>query len=223
MIMRRLLISLGLGLFGCTSHADISEALTTAQSRYPDNHINQVTETPLPGIYQFEIGDEFFYSDKNARFLIVGTLIDTENVPDTTIDYSQIKGIAVELNQGNAGEVIIFTDPLCPYCSQLEKRIANGELYDFSVRLVFSPMLGGSLPIVKKLLCDPKPGQAYRRYIFENELPTNCINDLFVDHISATQFANIVATPTILAPNGNFHVGLLPEGDLFTWVYSNQK
>lgn len=203
--------------------ADLVTALAAARARYPATDVRDVAVTPLPGIYEFDMGGETVYGDASARYLILGRLVDMAAPPPPPLDYATLSQTAVDLQQGNAGEVILFSDPQCPYCVALEQRLAAGELKGYRVRLIFAPLLPGSEQIAQQLLCQPDPGRAYRQLMLTGVRPPACTGGNLTAHFAAVQAAGITGTPSLLAPTGAVQRGLPAPGALRAWVTAEQR
>ena len=73
--------------------------------------IDEVSKTPIPGLYEVRIGTEIFYTDEQGNYLIQGNLIDTKTRTDLTearitssraIDFASLPlKDAVVIKQGN--------------------------------------------------------------------------------------------------------------------------
>ena len=216
-----LILTLGL-LTVATSWADAQTALQAARERYPATEIRSAVNTALPGIYAFDMGGETVYGDVSARYLLFGQLIDTQAPPVRDL-YRQIADTAIELQSGSGGEVIIFTDPLCPYCAALEQRILAGELAGYRISMVLVPLQPGSYELSAAVLCETDPAQAWRKLMLGELVPQSCQTDKIDQHVRAAQQARIHATPSLLAPSGEILVGLPEAKQLANWAAREQQ
>lgn len=220
MKLRYLLAVLGI-LSSSPAVADNQAALAAAQARFPATDVRGATSTPIPGIYEFNMGGETVYGDVSARFLLLGKLVDMENLPQPPT-YAELAANSLELQSGDLGEVLLFSDPQCPYCAALEEQLVNGELDGYRVRLILAPLIAGSHHLATQLLCQPEPARAYRQALIAGVAPLPCTGGQLDLHLAAVKAAGIVATPTLLAPTGARQEGIRPPGQLRAWVAAQQ-
>ena len=200
---------------------DVNAILNHVQELYPATDVRSVATTPLPGIYEFNMGGETVYGDKQGKYLILGKLIDMENY-SVGFNYQEISDQAILINLGSKGEVVIFSDPNCPYCAQLEQRIMNGELNDYTIKVILVGLLNGSDTVANNILCADDPKFSYRVYLFNQTYPEPCFSESYIEHARFASLVGIQATPSFLAPNGQVLAGLLNSYELEHWVAAGQ-
>ena len=224
--MSRCLASLGLccaALCAAASAGDVDDALKSARERYPATDVRSAAATPLPGVYEFDMGGETVYGDKSARYLILGKLVDIEELEVRRADYDEAASQAFLLQDGDKGELVLFSDPDCPYCAKLERRLVDGELQGWRIGVILIQTTGGSGLVSERILCASDPGKAYRSYLLDAKEPEPCTGGDVAAHESVAIAAGISATPTFLAPSGAVLAGL-PEADrLRSWATAGQR
>jgi thiol:disulfide interchange protein DsbC len=87
--LRRAALALGaLGVSAAlsgTAWADEAAIRKNLPERLPNlPKIDEVTKTPIPGLYEVRLGTEIIYSDENGNHLVQGDLIDTRSRTDLT-------------------------------------------------------------------------------------------------------------------------------------------
>ena len=98
--------------------------------------IDQVSRTPMAGIYEVRIGTELFYTDGEGNYIINGEMMDTRARRNLTeermekllaIDFGQlpVKDAFVIVRGNGKRKLAVFEDPNCGYCKRFER--------DFSV------------------------------------------------------------------------------------------
>ena len=113
--------------------------------------IDEISKTPVPGLYEVRIGTEIVYTDEQGNYLIQGSLIDTKTRTDltearvaklTAIDFDTLPmKDAVVIKQGSgARKVAIFADPNCGYCKRFERELASVK--DVTIYTFLYPILG---------------------------------------------------------------------------------
>ncbi len=228
--MRRLAVA-AMALAACGlayAAGDAAQALASARAAYPATDVRAARATPLPGIFEFDMGGETVYGDATARYLILGRLLDmrAEGVfPQriTPAQYAAAQDAAIVLQEGEGREVVVFSDPLCPYCAQLERRLLAGELAGYTVRLILVAFLPGSEQAVAGVLCSPDPASAYREAVLAGaQHPADCRPPAAAVHQRLAAQLGVQATPSLLGPAGYLHAGLLPPGELAAWAGRQQ-
>ena len=211
---------------GAFSRADVSQdalkALLAARELYPATDVRSALPTPLPGIFEFDMGGETVFGDVSARYLILGRLLDMQSSEFSPIDYEQVAEDAFVLQDGSAGELILISDPGCPYCVELERRLHAGELANFRIKVILTNLLGKSELEIAGILCSDNPGKSYRDYMLFSKPAPACASGLVQAHRRAAQLARVRATPTFLAPSGRVKVGLPAQRELAAWAAREQ-
>ena len=139
-----LAVTLGVG---CSAQADqTTDKLKSAlESRMGDATIKSIEKTPIPGLYEVNLGSQIVYSDASGNYVLIGDLVDTRNSKNLTearlaetnkIDFAKLPfENAVKVVKGNGSrKIAVFSDPNCPHCKQLEstlKSIDNVTVYTF--------------------------------------------------------------------------------------------
>lgn len=217
-----LAIALGLGGFPSSADADARQALLAARNLYPATDVRAAYPTPLPGIYEFDMGGETVYGDVSARYLILGRLLDMGAPELAPLDYAQVAQDAFVLQDGSAGELVLISDPGCAYCVEFERRLQAGELADVRIKVILTNLLGSSAEPIAGILCSSDPGRAYRDYMLLAKSTPACESELVAAHARAARLARVRATPTFVAPSGRMRMGLPARGELASWVASEQ-
>jgi thiol:disulfide interchange protein DsbC len=150
--------------------------------RLPDfPKIDEVTKTPIPGLYELRIGTEVFYSDEQGNHVIEGHVIDTRtraNLTQARIDkLTQIDVAKLPLKDAivwkqGSGErkLVVFADPNCGYCKRFERDL-NG-VKDVTVYTFLYPILGGDSPEkAKNIWCAKDNTKVWRDWMLDGTAP----------------------------------------------------
>lgn len=131
-----LYIALLMSSVAAASEATVKQAM---QKKYPDVQVENVTKTPLAGIYEVFANGEVSYVDENVNYLIVrGRMIDIARKTDltdermrilTAVKFDQLPlDLAFRKVQGKGTrKVAYFADPNCSYCKKIEPDLAKLE------------------------------------------------------------------------------------------------
>ena len=124
--------------------------------RLPDfPKIDEVSKSPVPGLFELRVGTEVYYTDEQGNHLIEGQVIETKtrtNLTEarinklTAIDFAAlpIKDALVWKQGTGARKLAVFADPNCGYCKRFEKDLQ--QLKDVTVYTFLYPILGGDSP-----------------------------------------------------------------------------
>ena len=147
------LAALALGCATTSTGAQAQEALIkkTLSERIPQlQAIDEVSKTPMPGLYEVRIGTDLFYTDAKGNYLIQGELIDTQQRRNLTEDrIGKLTAInfdtlpvadAFTLVRGNGKRrMAVFEDPNCGYCKRFERDLQTVD--NVTVHLFLYPIL----------------------------------------------------------------------------------
>ncbi len=177
--------------------------------------IDDVSKTPIPGIYEVRIGGELLYTDENGNHLIQGNLIDTRTRTNLTearlnklnaVDFAQLplKDAIVWKNGTGARKMAVFADPNCGYCKKFEadlQKVKNVTVYTFLL-----PVLGGDSPQKSEnIWCAKEPVKAWLGWMLDNKLPTKNMGACATPIERNLEFARkyrINGTPAIIFADG---------------------
>ncbi len=192
--------------------------------RYPGTVFGDIKPTPLPGIWQIQLGAQPAYVAADGRHFLFGHLVDMETQTDLSVItapprpegatpdfYSLPLGDAFKTVRGKGTRrVAVFADPECHYCRQLENEL--DKLDDVTVYTFLLPLavLHPKAPdIAQSVWCAPDPATAWRKAVRGEPLAAaTCPTPL--QRIAAFAAAHgIEGTPYIVFENGKHAIGAL--------------
>jgi thiol:disulfide interchange protein DsbC len=201
---------------------------------YPGTQFTSVARTPIPGLYEIRMGHTVaFVSNRNVRYLVFGRLFDTQTMQDLTApklaqaaspDEADAQPIAFDrLPLGDAirtvrGEgsrrLVVFSDPACLYCRQLEPELAkldNVTIFTFVV-----PFQGHALPL--GIVCARDRARAWREFMLEGSRSSfgdsaNCDHPLG-RNLALARELRVTGTPTLFFDDGSRSAGYAPAGQI---------
>ncbi len=215
-------------LLACTGalaqEAAIRKAIAERLPRLPA--IDEVTKTPLPGLWEVRYGStDILYSDDKGDFIIVnGSLIDTKTRVDLTearvekllavsFDKLPLKD-AVVIKQGNGSrKLAVFGDPNCGYCKRFERDLAS--LKDVSIYTFLIPILGpDSAAKSNDLWCSKDAAKSWRAWMIDGVLPAKaaggCDTKAIERNLAFARTHRINGTPAVIFEDGTRKPGALP-------------
>jgi thiol:disulfide interchange protein DsbC len=217
-----------LGL-GCSAQADqtTDKLKSTLESRMGDATIKSIDKTPIPGLYEVNLGTQIIYSDAAGNYVLLGDLVDTRSSKNLTearmseinkIDFAKLPlEDAVKVVKGNGRrKIAVFSDPNCPYCKQLEttlKSIDNVTVYTF-LYPVLSP---DSTAKSKSIWCSKDRAMTWEGWMLDRKAPTtagSCDTTAIDKNLKLGRSMNVTGTPTVFLADGKRLPGAVPADRL---------
>ncbi|MCR5883623.1 DsbC family protein [Rhizobacter sp. J219] len=208
-----------LALGALLSHAAVADEAAIRKNlveRLPNlPPIDEVTKTPVPGVYEVRIGTEIVYSDETGNYLFQGNLIDTKTRTSltearinklTAIDFAQLplKDAIVWKNGTGARKIAVFADPNCGYCKKFEQdlqKVKNITVYTFLL-----PVLGGDSPQKSEnIWCSKDQAKTWLAWMLEGKVPPRVMGQCATPIERNLEFSRkyrINGTPAIIFTDG---------------------
>jgi thiol:disulfide interchange protein DsbC len=226
--LRSLLLPLlvALALPAWADEAEIRKNLAQRLPEFPK--IDEVTKTPVPGLWEVRIGNEVLYTDADGSHIFEGELIDTKNKANLTrqriakltaikFDDLPIKDSLV-IKQGNGSRrLAVFADPNCGYCKRLERDLV--ALKDVTIYNFVYPVLGpDSDQKSRAIWCSKDAMKTWRDWMLDGVAPPRAMgqcNDAAITRtVEYGKKHRINGTPAIIFENGDRVPGALPAAEL---------
>jgi thiol:disulfide interchange protein DsbC len=150
--------------------------------RIPDlGAIDGIRTTPIAGLFEFRMGTQVMYTDAKGDYIIEGHLVDTKTLRNLTqeriddlskIDFATLplKDSIAWKNGNGKRKLVVFTDPQCGYCKQLEKRFS--DVKDITVYSFVIGILGDeSKRLADNIWCLGDRTNAWRDWMVSNKTP----------------------------------------------------
>ena len=205
--------------------ADETAIRKSIAERLPDfPKIDEVSKTPIPGIYELRIGTEVLYTDEQGNHLIEGSLIDTKtraNLTEarvsklTAIDFSKLPlKDAIVWKQGTgARKLVVFADPNCGYCKKFERYLQ--QVKDVTVYTFLYPILGGdSSDKSRNVWCAKDATKVWRDWMIEGTpIPASagpCDASVLQRNVALGRKYRITGTPGLVFEDGTHKPGAVP-------------
>jgi thiol:disulfide interchange protein DsbC len=216
---------LALSVLGAAAHADEAAIRKNLGARLADlTKIDEVSKTPIPGLYELRIGNDVLYSDENGDHLIQGNIFDTRSRTDltqariaklTAIDFASLPlKDAVVYKQGTgARRIVVFSDPNCPYCKRFEKDLL--AVKDITVYTFLYPILGGDSPDkARDIWCAKDQAKVWRDWMIQGKTPPRSVGECDAAAIERNTALGhkhkVTGTPSVIFEDGTRVPGALP-------------
>ena len=175
--------------------------------------IDEISATPMQGLYEVRVGTDVFYSDAKGNYLIQGELIDTQahrNLTEdrinklTAVDFNSLNfKDAIKVVRGNgARKLAVFEDPNCGYCKRFEKDLQNVD--NITVHLFLYPILSpDSLEKSRNIWCAKDQAGAWLDHMLRDKhnTPAQCDPAPLKRNLDFGRKYKITGTPTLIFAN----------------------
>ncbi len=176
------------GGFSTAAFAGESEIRKVLGERLADlGKIDEVTKTPIVGLFEVRIGTDIYYTDESGNYLIDGQLLDTKtraNLTEerigklTAIDFSSLPlKDAIVWKQGDGSrKLAVFADPNCGYCKKFERDIR--QIKDVTIYTFLFPILGSdSSDKSRNIWCAKDRTKAWIDWMVDGTAPLKSIGE----------------------------------------------
>jgi thiol:disulfide interchange protein DsbC len=217
------------GLIATPALADEATIRKNLAERLPNfPKIDEISKTPIPGLYELRLGTDIVYSDENGAYLVQGALIDTRTRADltqarvdklTAIDFAALPlKDAVLIKQGSgARKLVVFADPNCGYCKRLEKDLL--ALKDVSIYTFLYPILGPDSSVKSKdIWCAKEPAKVWRAWMVDGQAPAKpaggCDTAALDRNVELGHKYKVQGTPAMVFEDGSRAPGAIPAAQI---------
>ncbi len=196
----------------------------------PTTVIKNVYSTPYPDTYALVIGSNLVYGNLHSSYLTVGHMFNIYTQDDITARLQKLNIAKIDLSKINISDaivvksshkvhkkLIIFIDPDCPYCRELEQQLVQqhiskkADLYYMLMPLSIHP---NATTHATNILCSTTPIKTLQDYMVKNnnkpefKLVADCNIDPVLERNAATaRLLSINATPVIITGSGELIMG----------------
>jgi thiol:disulfide interchange protein DsbC len=201
----------------------------TLPERLPNlGKIDEISRSPLPGLYEVRVGTDLFYSDAEGNFLVNGQIIDTKarrNITEERMD----KLLAISFEQlplkdaftivrGNGKrKLAVFEDPNCGYCKRFERDLQ--KIDNVTVYMFLYPILGpDSTEKSRAHWCAKDKVRAWQDWMLRNDAPQRaepgCDANALARNVEFGKKHKITGTPTLIFADGQRVPGAIGAADI---------
>ena len=215
-----------LGLSAQAQEAAIRKALS---ERIPQlQKIDEISATPMAGLYEVRVGTDVFYSDAKGNYLIQGELIDTQahrNLTEdrlnklTAVDFNSLPfKDAIKVVRGDGSrKIAVFEDPNCGYCKRFEKDLQG--VNNITVYTFLYPILSpDSVEKSRNIWCAKDPGKEWADHMTKGKdapaASASCDVAAVQRNMEFGRRYKITGTPTIFFADGTRVPGAITGAEL---------
>lgn len=194
--------------------------------------IDEISKTPIPGLYEVRIGTDVLYTDEQGHHILQGQIIDTRtrtNLTEarieklTAIDFDTLplKDAFVIKQGAGTRKLVVFSDPNCGFCKRLERDLL--KLKDVTLYTFLYPILGpDSTAKSRDIWCAKDAGQTFRDWMIDGKTPPSitgsslakCDAAALDRNIALGQKYRVQGTPALVFEDGVRKPGALPAAQI---------
>lgn len=219
--------AVALGVVFAAAAQDVEKIRKNLQERLPKlGKIDEITKTPMPGVFEVRIGMDLFYTDSEGGYVLQGELIDAKQQKNLT-EERQEKLLAIPFNQlplkdafmimrGNGKRrIAIFEDPNCPYCKRFEQdlqKVNNVTVYWF-----LYPILGpDSADKSRNIWCSKDKVGAWLDWMLRAKAAPerSCDVAAIARNVEFGRKYKVTGTPTMIFEDGKRVPGAMPATEI---------
>jgi thiol:disulfide interchange protein DsbC len=188
--------------------------------------IDEVSKTPMNGLYELRMGNDVMYSDAEGNFLIQGALIDVKQKRNLTeermeklsaipFDQLPLKTAFTQVRGKGTRKLAVFADPNCGYCKRFEKdlqKLDNVTIYHF-----LYPILGeDSNTKAQNIWCAKDKAKVWNDWMINGKTPAtaSCNASAIDTNVEFGKKYRITGTPMILLADGTRVPGAVPVAQI---------
>ena len=220
--VRPLLIAL-LALATSTVFAQEATIRKSLSERLPNlPKIDEISKTPMHGLYEVRMGSDIMYSDADGSFLIQGTLIDVkqrrniteermEKLSAIAFDQLPLKNAFTQVRGNGKRKLVVFADPNCGYCKRFEKDLQ--KLDNVTIHHLLYPILGEDSKVKSKnIWCAKDKAKTWNDWMLNGSTPAaaNCDTAAVDANVEFDKKYRITGTPTLFFADGTRVPGAVP-------------
>jgi thiol:disulfide interchange protein DsbC len=190
--------------------------------------IDEISRTPMAGLFEVRVGTDVFYSDAKGDFLIQGELLDTRGKRNltndrvtklTAIDFATLpEKDAFTIVRGNGKrQLAVFEDPNCSYCRRFETDLKTID--NVTVHVYLYPILGpDSVEKSRNLWCAKDRGRAWQDWMLDSKpaasAAAKCDTGALERNVAFGRKYKINGTPTLIFADGTRVPGAVAAADI---------
>jgi len=196
------------------------------KQHFPEFKVDQITSSPLKGLYQVTAGGTVLYMTGDGRYAVSGDIIDLDHgQKDITEDFrkqARVKAInaigeenmIIFAPKNPKYTVTVFTDVDCGYCRKLQTDMPKINELGIAVRYLAFPRSGPNTPTFDKMVkvwCASDKKQAL---IMANQDKAAegkaCDSNPIMNELQLGMSLGVSGTPTLIFADGTMIPGYVP-------------
>lgn len=208
---------------------------TSLKQHLPELLIEEITPSPISGLYQVVAGTTILYITRDGRYAFSGDVIDLADKQSNLTEKARKKVRLAGLKAlGEQNSVIfspkdpkytvtVFTDVDCGYCRKLQSDMPAINALGIAIRYLAFPRTGPGTPTFEKMVniwCAKDRNKAMMLAQEDKKLEPSipCGSDTVLREFQYGVRVGVGGTPTLLFEDGTLFPGYLPPDKLLEAV-----
>lgn len=220
----------GLLLAGAVSAQEATIRRNLSERVPQMGRIDEVTRSPMPGLYEVRVGTELYYTDAEGNFVLHGQMIDTRqkrNLTEervarlTAIDFDALplKDSFTIVRGNGKRKLAVFEDPNCGYCKRFERELQKVD--NLTLHVFLYPVLGPDSTVKSRnIWCARDKVQAWNDWMVRDQAITPPASAAGCDATALERNRDfgrkhqITGTPTLVFVDGTRVPGAVPAAQV---------
>ncbi|MBV1875432.1 MAG: DsbC family protein [Cycloclasticus sp.] len=208
--------------------ADETSVVAGLSKVIPNITKDNVSKTPIAGLYQVLVGARVIYASEDGRFIVQGEMVDLlsrENMTDNALKIARKSELAkvdektmiIFPAKNEKHKITIFSDIDCGYCRKLHAQISEYTNAGMTVRYMFFPRSGPNTESYFKAVsvwCAKDRNEALTDAKLNDKVVNKTCANPVGEHMRIAQVFGVTGTPAIIADDGTMVPGFVPAKDL---------
>jgi thiol:disulfide interchange protein DsbC len=203
---------------------------------YPGTTFKNTRPSPVPGVFEVQMGDNITYVDASGKYFFFGKLYDMPNQADLTearmaevnkldIGSLPLKDAIKHVKGTGERTLIVFSDPDCPFCKNLESSLK--DLTDVTIYTFLFPL--GSLHADARrkavnVWCAKDRAAAWESLMVRNKQAPDAACENPVDRsVALGAKLGISGTPTMFSGDGRKRAGAADANVINAWLNAGKN
>ncbi|MES9937058.1 MAG: DsbC family protein [Sedimenticola sp.] len=240
--MKKFLITLSVLLFAAVAHADrqadMALLLKNLADELPTAKAGDISETPIPGLYQVINNGRILYLTPDLKYAVNGSIIDLDNRVDITardqgrLSLAEIDALGDEMmvvfpskDPDSKRSITVFTDTSCPYCAKLHQEVPALNEAGISVRYLLYPRAGAgsdAYKVLQSVWCAEDRLQAMNDAKSGKKIPEKSCENPIGQHMVLGQKVGLRGTPLVFLDSGVKVSGYRPANVIINSINSTK-
>jgi len=232
--MRAFPVAFLLALSGSVHGAGVPDVIASQlQKSFPEVRAEQISPSPVPGLYELRVGPQIAYVSADGRYLVRGDIIELMSDTNLSEERRAAARLAAIDDIGEARMIIfsprqvkhtisVFTDVDCGYCRKLHREIGEYMARGIRVRYLFFPRSGPnteSWAKAEKVWCSADRADALTRAKRGEVVSAKACRPTPVqEHYSLGLSFGVTGTPAIVTDTGELVPGYVPAAELGAYL-----
>jgi thiol:disulfide interchange protein DsbC len=202
-------------------------------ARFPGVSPEQVTPSPVAGLYEVRIGPKIAYVSADARYVLQAEIIDiatSENLTEARREGLRRAALAAVSESSMiifapakyTDTITVFTDIDCGYCRKLHQQVADYNARGIRVRYLAFPRSGPGAPSwqdAEKVWCSADRRTALTRAKRGEKITApDCKTGIIAQHFNLGRDFGLQGTPGLVLDSGELIGGYLSPAELADYL-----